>query len=499
VKRGSFSPDWLQRRLVMLLPSYPAVSLCVALSGGVDSVALLAALAARSRKRTRLRAVHVHHGLHANADQWSVHCSALAKQLGVPLSTLRVKVPRTRGASVEAAARDTRYEALAAELAPDEVLLTAHHEDDQLETILLQLMRGAGIPGLAAMPAAAPFARGTLARPLLTRSRAELEAWARANDLTWVEDDTNANEQFDRNYLRRRVLPLIRERWPGAAHAASRSARHVAEAKGLLDALALADVERASNGPSLSVQALRALAPDRRRNAVRYWIARAGYTVPDTTRLDEITRTLLDARPDANPAVEWNGTQVLRHADHLTLGPAPRRAPRTANNGTRESLGSPDEVERAIATPPSSPTRNLARLPRGATGTVASSATSPPNEAIPWNWRALSQLQLSDSRGTLEIVRDPHGPLDLDTLPETLTIRRRQGGERLRPQRSARTKTLKSLLQQSRIPLADRPHLPLIFNDDQLIAVADRWLDHSIQATPTSQSRARLHWHRNAR
>jgi tRNA(Ile)-lysidine synthase len=346
------------------------------------------------------------------------------------------------------------------------------------------------------MPEVAPFARGTLMRPLLTRSRAELEAWARANELTWVDDDSNANEQFDRNYLRHRVLPLIRERWPGAAHAAARSARHVAEAKGLLDALALADVERAANGPALSVQALRSLAPDRRRNAVRYWIARSGYTTPDSTRLEEITKTLLEARPDANPAVEWNGSQVLRHADHLTLGPAPRRAPRTANDVKREGSGASDEEARAVATPASSPMRDLARLAPGATGTVAASATSSANEAIPWNWRALSQLQLPDSRGTLEIVRDPHGPLDLDTLPETLTIRRRHGGERLRPQRSARTKTLKSLLQQSRISLAERAALPLIFNDEQLIAVADRWLDSSIQATSTSQARARLHWHR---
>jgi len=460
-RRDSFSPEWVQRRLAALLPAFPSVSLCVGLSGGVDSVVLLAALAAGPRKRTRLRAVHVHHGLHANADKWSVHCSAVAKQYDVPLTILRVKVARTRGASLEAAAREARYEALAAELAADEVLLTAHHEDDQLETVLLQLMRGAGIAGLAAMPEVAPFARGTLARPLLTRSRAELETWARTNDLTWVDDDSNANEQFDRNYLRRRVLPLIRERWPGAAHAASRSARHMAEAKGLLDALALADVERASNGSSLSVPALRALAPDRRRNAVRYWIARAGYAVPDTTRLDEITRTLLDARPDANPAVEWNGTRVHRHADHLTLQPV--LVPAEPVQSKRASL----------------------------------SATTPSSEGTPWNWRALSRLQLSDSRGTLEITPDPHGPVDLDTLPDTLTIRHRQGGERLRPHRTGRTKSLKSLLQESRIPLNDRATLPLIFNDTRLIAVADRWLDRSIQATPASNNRARLRWHRN--
>ncbi len=417
----------------------------------MDSAVLLAALAARLRKRTRLRAVHVHHGLHANADQWSEHCATLAKRFGVPLTTMRIKVARGRGDSLEAAARHARYEALAAELAPGEVLLTAHHEDDQLETVLLQLMRGAGVAGLAGMPEVAPFARGTLVRPLLSRSRAELEAWARANELTWVDDDTNANEQFDRNYLRRRVLPVLRERWPAAAHAASRSARHAAEAQGLLDALALADVERASNGASLSVQRLRALAPDRRRNAVRFWIARAGYTVPDTKRLREITTTLIDARADANPVVSWNATRVCRHADQLTL----------------ESVRS-------------------------------ARATSSDADAIGWDWRAQPRIPLADTRGALEITPDPHGPIDLDALPTVLTIRQRRGGERLRPRRGGRTATVKSLLQSSHVPLAERAAMPLVFNDEQLVAVADRWVDHSIQATSTTQSRARLHWHRNA-
>ena len=216
-KKSSFSSSWLTQRIAELLPAYPDLALCVALSGGVDSVVLLGALSASRSKKTRLRAVHVRHGLHSNADVWSKHCSVLAKRLGVPLTILRVKVDAGRGESVEAAARDARYRALSGTLRDGEVLLTAHHEDDQLETVLLQLMRGAGIAGLAAMAEVAEFGRGTLVRPLLTRPRAELEAWAKANDLAWIEDDTNANEQFDRNYLRRQVLPLIRKRWPGAS------------------------------------------------------------------------------------------------------------------------------------------------------------------------------------------------------------------------------------------------------------------------------------------
>lgn len=478
MKTSSFSPEWLEGRLEALLPAYPEVELCVALSGGVDSVVLLAALAARgsvgSRKRPALRAVHVHHGLHANADQWTAHCRKLAARLHVPLTVARVKVARPRGASLEAAAREARYTALAEHLRSGEVLLTAHHADDQLETVFLQLLRGAGIAGLAAMPEVARFGRGTLARPLLTRSRAELEAWARDNALGWIEDATNADEQLDRNYLRHRVLPLIRERWPSAARAVSRSARHAAEAKRLLDALALADVERASNGPELSVQQLRALPADRRRNAVRFWIARAGHALPDTPRLDEITRTLLNARPDANPHVDWPGTRIQRHADRLSIQtPDPLRG---SANGARTQY---------------------ATGRRGDTGdeqSASSSATPANNEAIAWNWRAHAQLSLSSPRGTLSLRPDPHGPVNLDALPDTLTVRSRRGGERLRPTRGGRTKTLKSLLQEARVPLAERAALPLLFGETGCIAVADRWLDASIQAAPGTRRRARLHW-----
>lgn len=455
MKRSAFSADWLARRLGALLPNYPDVSICVALSGGLDSVVLLTALIGRGRKR--LRAVHVHHGLHPNAYKWSAHCNKIAAQLGVPLTVLRVKVARPRGTSLEAAARDARYEALANALEPGEVLLTAHHEDDQLETVLLQLMRGTGIAGLAAMPEVAPFAQGQLVRPLLTRSRTELEAWAVAQELTWVEDDTNADEQLDRNYLRRRVLPLIRERWPSAAPSVARTARHAAEAKRLLDSLALADVERAANGAALSVQSLRLLSPDRRRNALRFWIARAGHPLPDTRRLDELAGPLLAARPDANPRVEWNGTTLQRHADTLTL------------ERSRPGASRQRKTARVILTQ---------------------------TEIIEWDWRAHPRLGLGGTRGSLALTRDANGPIDLDAIPETVTVRSRNGGERLRLSATRPTRTLKSLLQEARVPLADREQLPLLYNGAHLIAAADRWLDASLHATETTRNRARLTWHR---
>ncbi|MEJ0040637.1 MAG: tRNA lysidine(34) synthetase TilS [Gammaproteobacteria bacterium] len=501
MKSAAFSEQWLEARLTTLLPEFPEVSLCVALSGGVDSVTLLAALAACARKpsiagrlrrtppsraasersassaarrlrASSLRAIHVHHGLHPNANAWAAYCSSLAGKLGVPLQVIKVRVPRPRGASLEASARDARYAALAGALRPGEVLLTGHHQDDQLETVFLQLLRGAGVAGLAAMPDVVPFAGGRLARPLLTRSRVDLEDWARAHDLAWIDDDTNTDERFDRNYLRRTVLPLVRERWPGAGAAVSRAARHAAEARRLLDAVARADVERASVGASLSAQTLRALDADRRRNALRFWITRAGFTVPDTRRLDELAGPLLDARADANPQVRWNDTRVERHADVLSIregGPA--RAPLAASAD--------------------------ASLDEPASGAPASAAWAAPgaesSAAQTWHWRKSRKLQLTAPRaGTLTLERDRHGPLDLDALPEVLSVRGRSGGESLRTGPGARTRKLKALLQEAKVPLAERESLPLLYAAGKLIAVGDRWLDASVHAGSRTRRRARL-------
>jgi tRNA(Ile)-lysidine synthase len=444
--RASFGPTWLAEQLALLAPGFPHTPLCVAFSGGVDSTALLAALAKARQPATALRALHVDHGLHPASRRWSAHCRAVAAGFKVPLEVLPAEVSRTRGASLEAAARTARYERLAARLADGEVLVTAHHLDDQLETVLLQLLRGAGVAGLAAMPAVAAFGRGWLVRPLLPCSRAELEAWARAERLTWVEDETNLDEHLDRNYLRRRVLPLIRARWPGAALAVARSARHAAEGQELLDALARMDVERASHGRSLAVKTLRTLPIERRRNALRFWIDRCGQLAPDTSRLDEIAGPLIDARPDANPRVAWGSTVVRREADRVSIG-------------------------------------NLLAASR---------------EETPWAWGQSLSCPLPDGSGKLELTPDGRGPLDLAALPELLTVRWRRGGERLVVRPGGPRRALKSLLQEARVPLADRQRLPLIFAGARLVAVADLWLDASVQAAAGAAARARLSWKRGS-
>jgi tRNA(Ile)-lysidine synthase len=450
-RRGEFGPDWLRDRLTQLLPGFPDVAICVGLSGGLDSTALLAALAEVRSDGFRLRALHVNHGLHANAKSWSAHCRKIARRLGVPLRVLSVQVVREHGASLEEAARVARYRCFAEQLRGGEALLTAHTQDDQLETVLLQLFRGSGLPGLAAMPAVAPLGSGMLARPLLGCSRLQLEAWVRARELTWVEDDTNLDERFDRNYLRRSVLPAVRQRWPGAAAAVARSARHAAEAQRLLATLARVDLERASDGPSLSVKALRSLGPDRRRNVLRLWITSAGRTAPDTRRLEEIAGPLIDARADAHPHVEWETAvarrvSVTRQADLLSL------------------------AERELVLNSGTPAAQLA-----------------------WEWRQSRRCPLPDG-GALELTPERHGPIDLDALPPRLGITWRRGGERLRVRRGGPRRALKSLLQEAHVPLAERGRLPLILADGALIAAADLWIDESVRASPEARHRGRLLW-----
>ena len=453
--RDAFNPRWLADRLAAVLPGYPDISLCVALSGGLDSTVLLAALAAgrrklpRSRDRSpRLRAVHVNHGIHPNAARWSSHCTSLARRLGVPIEVLTTKVNRSRGASLEAAARDARYALLKTSLAPDEVLLTAHHEDDQLETVLLQLFRGSGLAGIAAMPERARFAGGWLVRPLLSRSRAQLLAWAESQALEWIEDDTNRDEALDRNYLRRTVLPLIRSRWVGVGGAVARSARHAAEGQELLDQLAGRDVERAADGDSLTVGALRALPLNRRRNALRFWVAQSGHLVPDTRRLEEISGPMLSAREDANPRVEWGDVAVERGGGVLTI-------------------------------------RRVVALAEGVYGGTTQ-----------WRWRSDPSCLLPADGGRLELRADPRGPIDLEALPDPLTVRKRLGGERLRPRRAGPRRTLKSLLQESHVAVTERSKLPLLYAGERLVGVADLWLDESVQAGPDTQRRGRLRWHK---
>ena len=419
--------------------------LCVAYSGGLDSCALLSALAQlRTRERFVLRAVHVDHRIQPLSAQWARAACARARALRVPCRIVELSIGRGRGESLEAAAREARYRALAAEVAPDELLLTAHHQEDQLETVLLALLRGSGVRGLAAMSAVTPWAHTLLLRPLLSVTRAQLEHYAHARAINWSEDPSNADQRFDRNYLRRSVLPLIRQRWPAAAATVSRSARHLAEARALLEQLARTELKDARDGAAVRVSVLRRLPLPQRRNAVRYWIAERGLPAPDHRRLHEICGPLLAARADAHPTVSWRGAELRRHADRLFACAVTAR-------------------------------RELAAVDQ-------------------WDWRAQPWLRLAGG-GALGLVRDHHGDVHLPALPPVLSVRQRRGGERMQgPQGRV---ALKDLLQAQGLAPWERATVPLIMHAGHIIAVADLWLDRSYGCRDVRASdRGRFRWRR---
>lgn len=305
-----------------LTPPHSASGCVVAYSGGLDSTVLLHLLASHRVATAALRAIHVHHGLHHEADAWTVHCQRSCAELAVPLTIVRIDVQRDSGEGLEAAARKARHAAFEAELRDDEVLALAHHRDDQAETFLLRALRASGPDGLGAMRAWRRFGRGWLWRPLLEVPRSELLAYARQHALHWIDDPSNADTDLDRNFLRHRVMPLLRERWPRAEAAFAQSATLSAETSELLaegDALALASA-RTLDAHTLSREPLRALPPARRARVLRLWIATLDLPPLPAEGVARIGAELLDARVDAEPEFAWHGAIVrlwrdLLHAD----------------------------------------------------------------------------------------------------------------------------------------------------------------------------------------
>lgn len=438
--------------LIALTGAKPRV--VVAFSGGLDSTVLAHALTRARRRLGSLRLVHVDHGLQAASADWVAHCARQARRWRVPFRGVRVKVASVRGESLEAAAREARYATFEAELQSGEVLVTAHHLDDQVETFFLQLFRGAGVAGLASMPALRRFAAGSIARPLLAVSRTELEAYAKSRRLTWVEDPTNRFTRHGRNFLRHKVLPMLRKHWLGIDATIARTAGHMAEAATLLDARASADLVTVIDGAGLDVAGLRRLPAARRRNAIRSFVARAGLELPSTAKMMEIAGSLLVARVDAQPEVIWGGAVMRRRAGRLELD-------------VKVEKSAELEVETLLKS---------------------------------WRWND-ERVFLLNSGDRLELIDDAAGSIDLDRLPASLEVRARSGGESLRPGPKARTQSLKKLMQAARMTIEERARLPLLFGEGPkgvLVAAGDRWVDAAVLATVKSPRRARLVWHHGA-
>lgn len=388
----------------------------------------------KTHKSLRFAAIHIHHGLQSCADKWVDHCHQWCHLLGIPLNVVRLDARAESGQSPEETARNARYSALRQSLRSGDVLLTAHHLDDQAETLLLQLLRGAGLAGMAAMPESAEFAPGLLIRPLLSFSREDLLDFARSHSLEWIEDPSNQTDQYDRNFLRNSIIPLLKQRWPGLAHTLSRSARHCAEAEGLLTADAKILLERCKVAKnSLSRRALQDMSAPHQRQVLRAWIKENQMRMPSTRIINRILTETINAADDRNPIVHWPEGEVRRYRDALFLLPA-----------------------LAGFKPPESQT-----------------------------WDDGEFVTLAGDNGRLQLLEN-HQPGISERLwaSQDVTIRYRRGGECLQLKGRAGTHQLKKLFQEVGTPPWIRERTPLIFIGSHLAAVAGLWIAAGFVAKP---------------
>jgi tRNA(Ile)-lysidine synthase len=425
----SFTREKLLERLAAL--EYRAdrpARYVIAFSGGLDSSVLAHALAGADLP---VVAVHIDHGLQPEAADWSRHCAEFAASLGIGFRSHRVEVRLESGKGPEASARDARYNALLDELDPGDWLLSAHHREDQAETLLLNLVRGSGPAGIAGIGSVRRFGHGWLVRPLLYFDRAELKDYAGTHGIDWIDDPSNADVRFDRNFLRHEILPRLKERWPDIAMRLQRSATHASEATSLLIDLAEIDLEALGGRTDrLPVGALLDMSRYRQKNVIRHALRVCGLTLPTAQQLDIILDEVLRARIDAQPEVRWPGGSVRRYRDGLYLLP--------------DLLT--DE------------------LPEGPiTG---------------------SRVQLGTGLGTLYFDPGVERGIDPGLVGPKLRLQARQGGEKIRIEGRAKTRKLKKLLQEEGVVPWMRNRLPLIYAGDELIAIGDLWIADEAAASP---------------
>ena len=395
-------------------------SILVGLSDGVDSVVLLDLFHGQaSRFSWNIKALHVHHGISPNADDWAHFCTDLCTRLNIPIVVKKVDIAPFHAHGVEAAARKLRYAAFAEESC-DYVAL-AHHQDDQVETLFLQLLRGSGVKGASAMPMVSDDgARHKIVRPLLHCSRDEILEYANERSLGWIEDESNADVNYPRNFLRHRLFPLLSQKFPAYRETLSRSAGHFAEASSLLDDLAGVDGIQAISNGALSIGVLRDLSHARAKNLLRYFLHSNKAPMPQAVQIDEILRQVLLAKNDADVKVEFGDWQVRRF------------------QGQVYALRMSAEFDACIQLP----------------------------------WCGESQLYWPATEGMINFSQSMGSGMSLAKLQRSpVTLRLRRGGEALRPAPGSASRSLKNLFQERGIPPWQRERLPLLYCGEDLVGV----------------------------
>lgn len=406
-----------------LAPLIPVGSrILTGLSGGVDSVVLLHLLHDLApRFSWKISALHVHHGISPHADTWADFCAALCQRYDIPLHIQHVDITPLLAQGIEAAARELRHAAFAAQSC--DFVALAHHADDQVETLFLQLLRGAGVRGASAMPVLSPPGRHVArVRPLLHSTRCEILAYATAQNLAWIEDESNADDNYPRNYLRHQLLPQLAKKFPAYRQTLSRSTRHFAEAASLLDEVAEQDAASFIHEGTLTVSALQTLSPARAKNLLRFFLHQHSFPMPQVVQLEDMLQQLSAARQDARVCISFGGGNFeLRRYQNRVY---------------------------ALRTPGKFDSRQV----------------------LSWQGETSLDWPALDSRVSF---RHTCGEgLDLARLQaSTVTLRQRQGGESLRPSKNSASRTLKNLLQEHSIPPWRRERLPLLYCGEDLVCV----------------------------
>ncbi len=404
-------------------------SFYIAYSGGVDSHVLLHIMHSLKKKLSiEVRAVHVNHSLHESSDIWSEHCQKTCNELGVDCSVLRIEEPCPAGESVESWARKCRYDLIISEMEEDAVLLTAHHQDDQAETLLLQMIRGAGPSGLSSMPVVKKKGAIWLLRPFLNHTRAVLKEYAEEHNLIWIEDDSNHSSRYDRNYLRKEIFPHLSQRWPGIVKTLSRVASHQAEVSTQLAEHGKNDLSYCSDdGHNIIVKKLLEFNYARRSNVLRCWLTSNDIAIPDEVTIKRIQLEMLEGTADKQLTLEWAGHEIHAYKDNLYI------------------------ISRVID----------AGL----------------NQPVFWDLNKT----LARNSGTLSAVLKKGPGIRQDAITEnTLEVRQRCGGEKIQLHNKTHRQSIKKLFQEREVPPFIRKRIPFLYLNDDLIAVAGLFINKDI-------------------
>jgi len=412
--------------------------LYVGYSGGLDSHVLLHVIIELIGKK-RITAVHVNHQLSSNSDIWQKHCEDRCLEIGVDIICKTVSI-KNRGTGIEDAARNARYSVFEKLLKKNDLLILAHHADDQIETMLFRLFRGSGIKGMSGMPISRLLGNGELFRPLLPFFRRDLESYASANQINWIEDDSNLDIAFDRNFIRHKLIPTINERWPNSSFKLNRSANIFAESDFLINILAQKDFKIVTEvservGWSISIDKLNGFEIIRQKNILRYWFNLHNLTLPSYAVLDNALNQMIGSKIDAEPIVSWGDLQLRRFNKKLYLLPLNFEDP---NYSVKKKKGRELLEKNSI------------------------------------KWDGSSQLILPDS-SSLCVKQKMKGGLRID-VKKNLEIRFRSGGERCKPKGRSGSNTLKKLFQEYTLEPWLRNNIPLIYIDNRLAAVGDLWV-----------------------